>query len=145
VCAELEAALRSFRDVETGTPIVDRVYRQGDLAPSGAPYRDLLPDLLVTWGQISAINCRAIRSERYGEMRLDAAGRLPSGRAGNHTNRGWVVVAGNGIEQGGRLGEGHIMDLAPTLLSWLGAEAPATFQGKPMQAGSKDALALNTR
>ena len=145
VCAELEEALRSFRDVETGTPIVDGVYRQDDLAPPDAPYRDLLPDLLVTWGQISAIDCRAIRSERYGEMRLDAAGRLPSGRAGNHTNRGWVVVSGEGIERGGRLGDGHIMDLAPTLLSWLGAEAPATFQGKPMQAGSKDALALNTR
>jgi predicted AlkP superfamily phosphohydrolase/phosphomutase len=145
VCAELEEALRSFHDVGTGQPIVDEVYRQDDLAPPGSPYRDLLPDLVVTWGQVSAVQSRAIRSDRYGELRLDPDGKLPSGRAGNHTNRGWIVMAGEGIEQGAALGANHIVDVAPTLMDWLGVEPPATFQGRPIQVGHGDKVTFDTR
>ncbi|MEA2575255.1 MAG: hypothetical protein QOH93_2553 [Chloroflexia bacterium] len=132
VCAELEDALLSFKDIATGQPIVDRVYRPADLAPHAAPNSHLLPDLVVTWSQISAIRSPGVRSERYGEL-LTPGPKLPSGRAGNHTNRGWVLMSGDGIEPGNSLGANHIMDLAPTLLSWLGAEPPATFQGRPIR------------
>lgn len=141
-CAELEDALRSFRDIATGQPIVDRVYRQADLATADAPYRELLPDLVVTWNQVSAVQSRGARSERYGEL-LVPGGKLPSGRAGNHTDRGWVAMSGDGIEAGSRLAPGHIVDVAPTLLSWLGAELHATFQGKPLHSDGMRQAALN--
>lgn len=132
ICGQVAEALASFSDIETNTPIVERLYRQTELAPQDAPYRDLLPDLVVTWGPVSAIQSRGIKSGRYGEMRLDGAGKLPSGRAGNHTNRGWVLISGEGIEPGREIGPGHILDLAPTIVSWLDAEIPSAFQGSPI-------------
>lgn len=134
LCTELAEAFMSFRDIESGRPIVERVLRLDQLAPPDAPYRDGLPDLLITWSDVSAIGSRGIHSPTYGELRLDPQGRLPSGRAGNHRGHGWFIAAGPGVPAGGRL-EGHsTLDLAPTALHWLGANVPAAMQGRPIEA-----------
>lgn len=138
VCRELEEALRSFRDIETGQSIVDRVYRLDDLAPAGAACRDVLPDLVVTWRGVSAIQSRGLISEKFGEIRWET-GKLPSGRAGNHWANGWFVAAGQGITPASRV-EGHrTIDLVPTVFNWLGAGPDETFQGEPIPALSRAA------
>jgi predicted AlkP superfamily phosphohydrolase/phosphomutase len=134
LCEELHDAFLSFRDVATGRPIVDRVYRLDDLAPPDAPYRELLPDLVIAWDGVSAQQSRAIHSPRYGEMRWETDERLAYGRSGDHRERGWLLAAGEGIDPATRVEGHHIRDLVPTVFRWLGARPHATFQGRPIPA-----------
>lgn len=129
--AELEAALSSWRDLETGAPIVDRVVRAYAGAPADAPYREGLPDLIVTWSDRSALDSPGIRSPDLGELRFDTPGRLPSGRSGNHTPRGWFIAAGPGTPPG-EIPGGHILDLAPTVFDWLQTPRPADLHGRSL-------------
>jgi len=133
VCQELEEAFQSFRDIETGEPIVEKIYRVDDLAPPEAPYRENLPDLIVTWSG-SAIHSKGIHSEKYGEIRLDSAGKLPSGRSGNHCSRGWFLAAGDGIPYATIEKSHHAVDLVPTVFRWLDASPAEDFQGRPIGA-----------
>jgi len=82
---------------------------------------------------VSPIASPGIVSPRYGEMRWSPAGRLPSGRAGNHRAHGWFVAAGPGIPAGATAEERDIRDLVPTVWRWLGAGAlPTGFEGRPI-------------
>ena len=134
ICEELREAFLSFRDIETNEPIVENVYRTDELAPSDAPYRDRLPDLAITWGDISAMRSSGIRSEKYGRILWNTGGRLSSGRSGGHLRKGWFVAVGDGIAAGSRTGEHRTVDLVPTIFEWLGVEPDEGFQGKPIPA-----------
>ncbi|HJU66495.1 MAG TPA: alkaline phosphatase family protein [Gemmatimonadaceae bacterium] len=132
LCEELGNAFLTFRDAHSGAPIVREVVRADRVAPATAPYRESLPDLLILWNDVSAIDCRAIRSDRYGEVRWEAGTTLPSGRSGNHLSRGWWMAAGPNIPRGRRVDGYCTTDLAPTIMSWLGAPLPGGFQGRPI-------------
>ena len=114
LCQELKEAFRSFRDIDTGEPIVENVYTVYDLAPLDAPFRQNLPDLIVTW-RGSAIDSKGIYSEKYGKISLDNNGKLPSGRSGNHCDRGWFIAAGNGIPKATLEESYHAADLVLVL------------------------------
>jgi len=134
ICEELEEAFLSFRDIKTGEAIANKVYRMDDLAPPDAYYREVLPDLVIKWRPISAIQSTGIRSEKYGEIHLNTGGKLPSGRSGNHQSKGWFVAVGDGIPASTRA-EGHRMiEVVPTVFEWLGAERGKDFKGKPIPA-----------
>jgi predicted AlkP superfamily phosphohydrolase/phosphomutase len=128
LCDEIETALSSFHDITTGQVIVKKVFRRGEFSREEAMYHELLPDLIITWNDVSAIGSAGVRSDLYGELRFD--GRLPSGRAGNHTSRGWFAAAGPGIPPGSVVTGYHIRDLAPTVLTLSGMVVPDEFQGK---------------
>ncbi|MBI4229123.1 MAG: alkaline phosphatase family protein [Deltaproteobacteria bacterium] len=134
ICNELEEAFLSFRDIKTNKPIVDKVYHLDDRAPLDAPHRDVLPDLVVKWGNISANESSGIRSDKYGEINWNNVGKLPSGRSGNHLDIGWFVAVGDGIPRATRIDDYPILDLVPTVFKWLGAEPREDFQGKPIPA-----------
>jgi predicted AlkP superfamily phosphohydrolase/phosphomutase len=133
LCQDLEEAFRSFRDIDTGEPIVENVYTVDDLAPLDAPFRQNLPDLIVTWRR-SAIDSKGIYSEKYGKISLDNIGKLPSGRSGNHCDRGWFIATGNGIPNATLKESYHAVDLVPTVFDWLGASIAEDFQGSPIRA-----------
>jgi predicted AlkP superfamily phosphohydrolase/phosphomutase len=134
LCDELTDALSGMRDIDTDEAIVARIYRVGDLAPESAPFRDVLPDLVVTWGERSAIRSRGVRRIGHGEIRWSGAGALPSLRSGNHRSEGWFVAVGPGIEPGRRAEGHHITDLVPTVMHWIGAGGGKGFQGRPIPA-----------
>ncbi len=129
--AELTTAFSSFRDIDSGRPIVDRVYRMTDFGPAEAPYRDLLPDLVITWADIPAGQCAGIVSEQYGELHWRDPAKLPSGRAGNHRSDGWFAARGPGIHPGKATGN-RVVDIVPTLRRWLDCPADDQLQGKPV-------------
>jgi predicted AlkP superfamily phosphohydrolase/phosphomutase len=136
LCDELADGFLGFRDLRTGQPIVRRVHRQRELSPPDAPARDRLPDLVVEWSEVSPIESPGIFSARFGELRWSPPGRLPSGRAGNHRNHGWFIVARNGVNQS-RV-EGHsILDLVPTVCGWLGADLGDRLHGRPIRLASQ--------
>ncbi len=134
LCDELSDALASVRDIETGDAIVERVYHVDDLAPPAAPYRDVLPDLVITWGARSAIRSRGIHRPGRGAIRWNGDGVLPSLRSGNHRSKGWFIAAGRGIESGRRAEGHHIADLVPTVLHWLGTARGTDLHGKAIPA-----------
>jgi predicted AlkP superfamily phosphohydrolase/phosphomutase len=131
-CDSLREALLDFRDLETGEPLIGGIHHVQDLAPPDAPYRHLLPDLVVTGETARAIKTRGVSSRRFGELRWDEPRHLPSGRSGNHTSRGWFVAVGEGIPARACASERHIQDLAPTILHWLGADPPSDLMGRPI-------------
>jgi predicted AlkP superfamily phosphohydrolase/phosphomutase len=132
LCGEMAAAFESFRDLESGRPIVRRVHRLSELAPGGEASKNRLPDLVIEWDDVSPIESRGVVSPRYGEMRWSPPRRLPSGRAGNHRAHGWFVASGPGIHPGPGAGEHHILDLVPTVWRWLGLAPCEAFHGRPI-------------
>ncbi len=133
VVAELDEALRSFRDIETGKPVVRGIVRVDDVVGADAPRRSVLPDLIVLWDPPHATaHSSGVISERYGEVRWPRGEKLSSGRSGNHTPHGWFAAAGPGIEPGESDQAYDTADLIPTAFEWLGAERPEHFTGKPI-------------
>lgn len=131
----LREALTSFRDLRTGEPVVDRVEDVDELVGPDAPRRDVLPDLIAHWADCSAIDSPGMRSPRYGEIRWDRPTRLPSGRSGNHTDRGWFVASGPGIPAGATSREdADTVNLAPTVFEWMGLPRLERFTAGPVEA-----------
>lgn len=133
LCEELREAFLGLRVIETGEPIAERVRFLDDFAPPDAPCRHVLPDLVVEWrDSVGARGTSGIRSDRHGEIRWDPDWRFPSGRSGNHHGRGWLVAAAPGLPEGRKIGRRDILDVAPTVLRWLGEPVPDELEGRPI-------------
>jgi len=132
LCDRLTEDLLTWCDLASGRPIVSEVHRAWRDAPPEASHRDGLPDLVVTWSDELATESPGVTSPRFGEVRLPARGRLPSGRSGNHRNEGWFAAAGPGV--GAARNDGHIVDLASTVHEWLSLDAPADLTGRSLFA-----------
>jgi len=130
LCSEIRDGLHSFVDADTGEPIVMDAFRPADLFEGG--HVDMLPDLVVRWSESPAAMHRAVMSPRYGTIPWPTPGRNPEGRSGSHRGQGLLVAAGPGIRQG-CIENGHILDLAPTILSLLDQPIPAGMEGKPLR------------
>jgi len=83
-----------------------------------------LPDLIVDWMADAPID--ALSSPRIGTV----SGRLPDVRTGSHTLYGFLLGAGRGIAGPGVLPEGHIMDVAPTIMRLAGEPAQGDLDGR---------------
>ncbi len=131
LCHELAAGFRSWRGLSTGKAVVGAVAMPYADAPVEAPCRSLLPDLIITWSPSASTETVGLASSLFGEFRPGPSNRLPSGRSGNHSPRGWFVATGPGVIQG-EVTQRHIMDLAPTICAALGMEGLPGFQGRPV-------------
>ena len=126
--AEIERELLALTDPKSGRRLVARVDRAEDLF--GAERSPLVPDLIVVFrsdvGSIEACESPSIGHFRYG-LHKSAYRRM-----GDHTpdSRAWVRAPGYpaGLEGAG----GHVLDLAPTILSLLGVPVPAAMTGAPL-------------
>jgi predicted AlkP superfamily phosphohydrolase/phosphomutase len=129
--ASLERLMLSLRDAETGAPLASAVHHAYRDADPRAPYRELLPDLIVPWNGPPASSTRHVVSSELPEFRYRVPQRLPSGRSGNHTDGAWFIA--NGPEVGlGRITTRHaVIDLLPTVLQHLEI-APLPGHGTPI-------------
>lgn len=127
--------LRSWKDKQTGEPIVAEVVRGTDLWPEvPADQRHAsMPDLIVKWSDRPTIQTPVAVSEQYGELHWPVPNKHPDGRSGHHQPAGWMVVAGEGIEPGTRF-EAHGIDLAPTWMTMLGLKPFEEMRGRPIEA-----------
>jgi predicted AlkP superfamily phosphohydrolase/phosphomutase len=134
VIAEVDAALRSFRDITTGKPVIRGTIKVDELVPPTAPRRRFLPDLVVLWDPPGPVWASSgVVSEQFGEIRWPAGRKLASGRSGNHTPHGWFVARGPGIQPGLSARTYDTADLMPTVFQWLGAPRPSDFVGRPIE------------
>jgi predicted AlkP superfamily phosphohydrolase/phosphomutase len=139
VCSELEARLLSLRDEASGEPLAHHVVRAWAEAPEHAPGRDLLPDLVVPWRGPTAARTRTVVSSLLRDFRYDVPDVLPSGRAGNHTDRAWFVACGPPVTPGSAYALHSITDLVPTALQYLGVTVQ--LQGSPMDLSAAESPA----
>lgn len=129
---ELTEDLLAVKDLRDGRPIVAAVDRVDDIVGPDAPRRDVLPDLIARWTDTYSTGSPGVQT-RYGEVRWDPEAPLPSGRSGNHVQGGWLVAAGPDIPTLSLSDSLDTIDLAPTLLDWLGVRAPDRMEGSPIE------------
>jgi predicted AlkP superfamily phosphohydrolase/phosphomutase len=122
LCDELTAALGELADPATGERVVDRVIRVDTAFPG--PRRDRLPDLVVTWSRARRIE--VVTAPGIGTV----SGPSPDPRPGTHAAPGFVLAHGPGVVPGTTIEGGHILDLAPTVLTRLGVPVPGHMEGR---------------
>ncbi|MFN0179140.1 MAG: alkaline phosphatase family protein [Gemmatimonadales bacterium] len=133
--AELTGQLLAIVDRRDGGPLVSRVVRTSDLFQGDA--LDHLPDLLVEWSDRLATGSSAVAGGVAATITVwspatgEITGTNDYGRTGEHRRDGFVIGAGPGIPVGTLGQPASVMDLAPTLASWLGAELPGV-DGRPI-------------
>jgi predicted AlkP superfamily phosphohydrolase/phosphomutase len=112
----LREELLALEDPDTERPLVQEVLKTSELY--NGPLLDALPDLFVDWHRDAPI--RGARSAKIGTIR----GSYDGHRTGDHRPGGLVLVRGPDIRPG-RLAEPvPVVDLAPTLASWLDVALP---------------------
>lgn len=124
ICRKITCALKDLVDPQSGTPVVEEVFLADEIFPG--PERDRLPDLLVSWRNGKKID--RVASKEIGNI----AGRLPDRRSGNHRAEGFALLYGPGMPTG-QESAGHLLDIAPTILSFFGVDVPRSLDGRPWE------------
>jgi predicted AlkP superfamily phosphohydrolase/phosphomutase len=122
ICQKVSRALKDLVDAQTGKPIVAEVFLTDEIFAGSE--RDRLPDLIVSWKNGKQID--RVASKEVGNI----SGKLPDPRSGNHRAEGFALLYGPDIAKRQRT-EGHLLDIAPTILSFYGQAVPGSFDGRP--------------
>lgn len=124
LCDELSQCLLYLKDARTGQPMVKDIVRPRRW---GINNDSKLPDadLVVLWQENSVSD--VVDSPDYGRI-----GPVPYFRTGSHRSRGFLLAKGPTITPNSELPDGHTLDLAPTILTLMGASIPDYFEGKPL-------------
>lgn len=124
VCAELTDLLQKTTDGRTGQPLVDRVVpMRQDPFDSNPKLPDA--DLVVLWNE-------AIPSDVMDTLSHGRIGPVPHHRTGSHRAHGFLMAAGPDINKATFKGNGHALDLAPTLLGLLGVDPGQPLSGQSL-------------
>jgi predicted AlkP superfamily phosphohydrolase/phosphomutase len=124
---EIRRELLALEDPRTGERIV--VSAKTPAEAFGPDHHPDVPDLLVSFrhdlGRIDAC-----RSERVGLVREQYV--APGRRTGEHPpGPSWLWATGPGFAAGSQHG-GNVLDIAPTVLSLLGVDAPPSLDGQAL-------------
>jgi predicted AlkP superfamily phosphohydrolase/phosphomutase len=121
---QLEAALRALINPLTGRAAVEEVFRVRALFP-GERAEDL-PDVAVLWSAEAPID--AVSSPQLGLIRRP----IREVRSGNHREEGFLLARGPNFKQGRAEYQGHILQIAPTLLHLHGLASPDQYEMPPL-------------
>lgn len=130
LCAKLERYLLSLRDADSGQNIVRRVIRAWLEAPEDAPARDVLPDLVVVWGDMPTRESRCVESDQLTDFAVMVPDYNISGRSGNHVGGGWFVAQCPDLIDDGKIDGYSIRDVAPAVFNTLGATPLEHFESQ---------------
>jgi len=93
------------------------------------PRRGDLPDLVVTWNPNARV-LGDLRSERCGLVHGPAGYQVAPYYTGNHRPNAFVLCRGPRAASRITLERGHILDIPATILTILGIDLPAYFEGR---------------
>jgi predicted AlkP superfamily phosphohydrolase/phosphomutase len=125
LCEEIRARLVELTNPADGAPAVQRVWMRNEVFPGER--QEQLPDLIVTWNDEVAFTTLA--SPRFGCIEGETADPRP----GTHSPYGFLLAGGAGVPhalQGG----GRLVDVAPTVMKFLGLTPPSNMDGAPLSA-----------
>jgi len=118
LCRQIADGLLSFRD-EDGSQCVSRVDTAESIVGPGAPALQLLPDLLVRWGETPSTRLHAVESPKFGRIGRTGSG---SGRPGGHTDDAFALLVPGRSRLAKRHGDESVVDLTATACSLLGGD-----------------------
>ena len=127
LCEKISLGLKSFRDADTGKPIIEAIEKQSQVFEGEK--QKLLPDLIIHWANSPASQHRAITSPEFGTVPWPTPGQNPEGRSGNHLPEGFFIISGTGIKSG-KINNINVLDLAPSILTLLGQPVPEKMEGR---------------
>ena len=134
VCEEIAQRLKEVRDPQTGTQVVEHVFRREEIY--SGPALDLMPDLVA-----QPAGGYQIATRFQGDALFSA---LPAGFTGNHRMEGVLLLAGPDVVPGQMKQQPHIVDLFPTILSLLDVPLPPDLDGNLLtEALSQEYLAAH--
>ncbi len=128
--AQIGARISELEVPATGRRATERVFVMDQVFPGSE--RPHLPDLSVTWDP-AARTLGELESAGIGRVRGRAGYEIAPYYTGNHRPCAFVTARGPGAPPA-IPADGHVVDLAPTIFSLLGAEAPSHFEGRPWSA-----------
>lgn len=114
----LEADFRALVDPVEGEPVVGAVYRPGKLFGEDPP--QTWPDLWIVWRPSTRFWDRVV----HPQMDLCQA-RPEFFRDTDHSQEGWIAMAGPDVQERGARTACDVLAVAPTLLKMLGEPIPA--------------------
>jgi predicted AlkP superfamily phosphohydrolase/phosphomutase len=124
VCSELIEAMEKLVNPATERAAVRHVCRIDRLFPGDLC--DHLPDLTVIWNDEAEIH--EVYSDHFGlvsEAPIDP-------RTGTHYPLGFIAARGPRTKSG-KIQDGHIADLAPTLLAYFDVNSPTEMDGRALE------------
>ncbi len=131
VLDDLEAALRELKDPQTGGPLLGEIHRKEELY--SGPHLDRAPDLTFLPADMrnKALGTVDFTSNRFVEWAY--------GNSGDHRMDGVIFFRGDGVRAGAELAGGRLLDVAPTILHYLGEGVPSDFDGRVLEDAFTDA------
>lgn len=122
LCEELTKEFSCITNADTGEPAVQEVLRL-DRIHQGE-YLDHFPDLVVKWK--ADVPIRRLSSPNIGTVE----GFNHHERSGSHRPYGFVIAAGESFQKDAAKEEGHIIDIAPTILHLMRQPVPKDMDGR---------------
>ena len=99
------------------------------------PERRHLPDVVISWDFDAEVLDR-VQGPSSGLVRGKRGYQTPAYYTGNHRPNAFLLGYGRDVTAGAGLDGGHIVDLAPTILTMLGVDPPPHFEGRALPAFS---------
>lgn len=124
LCERIAALLADLRDARSGRRMVRDVHRTRR-SPLDRDPRLPDADLIVVWNEVV--------TDVAEHPDLGRIGPVPYGRTGGHSDTGFAIVAGPGFAPGSRFPDGNIKDIAPTILTLMGAPRHAWLEGSSLE------------
>ncbi len=131
---EISEKLLAYRDVESGHPVVQDVYRSENIY--SGPWTDKAPDLVIHPDEKGYLGHKYFYPK---DVCVDSV-RI----SGTHRMEGIFFLKGDGVTPGRRIENPEIIDVAPTLLYLLGLPVPEEMDGRVInEAFSENYLESN--
>lgn len=120
LCEEIRARLVELTNPANGAPAVRHVWVRNEVFPGER--QEQLPDLIVAWNNDAPFT--TIASPRFGCIEGENADPRP----GTHSPDGFLLATGAGMPRGLKT-TGHLVDVAPTVMTLLGLIPPPEMDG----------------
>jgi predicted AlkP superfamily phosphohydrolase/phosphomutase len=132
VLEEIAAAARELRDADGGNQVVPVVYKREEIFHGISAER--LPDLVLHTDRAKYVS---FGHADFGSNKIIEPS---TGQTGHHHMVGIVGLNGPGARTGKRLAEASLLDLAPTILHYMGLPVPSYMDGRVVSEAFSDAF-----
>jgi predicted AlkP superfamily phosphohydrolase/phosphomutase len=127
----LQAELKGLVNPGTGRPCAHGVHLMDETFEG--PERQHLPDVVISWNFDAEVLDR-VQGPSSGLVGGKRGYETPAYYTGNHRPNAFLLGYGRDVTAGAALDGGHIVDIAPTILTMLGVDPPRHLEGRALPA-----------
>jgi predicted AlkP superfamily phosphohydrolase/phosphomutase len=128
ILGQLHEELTQLTNPVNGRRVAERVALTDAVFPG--PQRPQLPDAVISWDRHARV-IDQLQGPRSGLISAQPGYRVSPFYTGNHRPTAFMLARGSQLPAASTLRDGHIVDLAPSVLSALGVQSPAHHEGRP--------------